>query len=98
MPPSSRRLPVRPSQPPFEGERAPAGSRGASGAGTVLPIAERLAADPRFSGRGVTAAFLDSGFFAHPDLMQPICRVRAYHDVLSGRSGVDLVTAPDESS
>lgn len=48
--------------------------------GPILPIAERLGADDRFAGRGVTIAFLDSGFFPHPDLATPAGRVVAHHD------------------
>ncbi|MBX5481970.1 MAG: S8 family serine peptidase [Myxococcaceae bacterium] len=63
----------------------------------ILPIAERLAIDPRYLGRGVTAAFLDSGFFAHPDLTQPRNRIRAYYDVLLDKGGVHLIREPDGS-
>jgi serine protease AprX len=54
-----------------------------------LPIAERIGADPRFTGRGVVAAFLDAGFFAHPDLVTPFTRIHAYHDLLSSKSGLE---------
>jgi serine protease AprX len=37
----------------------------------VLPTPLRMEADERFRGRAVTMAFLDSGFYAHPDLTQP---------------------------
>ncbi len=47
----------------------------------VLPIADRLRADPSLAGRGVTMAFLDSGFYAHPDLVTPRDRISAYYDV-----------------
>jgi serine protease AprX len=40
-------------------------------------------ADERFTGRGVTMAFLDSGFYAHPDLTQPANRILAYHSIFS---------------
>src|SRR5947207_15715925 len=40
----------------------------------VLPTPLRMDADERFTGRGVTAAFLDSGFYAHPDLTKPTNR------------------------
>jgi serine protease AprX len=52
--------------------------------GRVLPTPLRLGADPRFTGRGVTIAFLDSGFYAHPDLTQPVNRIRAYHTIIRG--------------
>ena len=46
----------------------------------ALPTPLRLHADPRFTGRGVTIAIADSGFAAHPDLIQPDNRVRAWVD------------------
>ncbi|MFN8373731.1 MAG: S8 family serine peptidase [Anaerolineae bacterium] len=39
-----------------------------SGSITLLPTPERIGALTDYSGRGVTMAFIDSGFFMHPDL------------------------------
>ncbi len=47
----------------------------------ILPTALRLGASPRYRGRGVTIAFLDAGFYAHPDLVTPKDRIREYVDV-----------------
>lgn len=47
----------------------------------VLSTAERFGDDGRLRGRGVTIAFLDSGFHPHPDIAEPAGRIRAYHDV-----------------
>jgi serine protease AprX len=47
----------------------------------VLPTPLRMDADERFTGRGVTIAFLDSGFYAHDDLTQPENRIVAYHSI-----------------
>lgn len=49
----------------------------------VLPTPLRLDADERFTGRGVTIAFLDSGFYAHPDLTKPNNRILAYHSIFT---------------
>lgn len=46
----------------------------------VLSIPERLDADLEVKGRGVVMAFLDAGFFPHPDLMRPKRRIFAYAD------------------
>lgn len=46
----------------------------------ALPTPLRLHADPRFSGRGITVAVLDSGFYPHLDLTQPRNRIRAWVD------------------
>lgn len=52
--------------------------------GYVLPTPLRMGADERFTGRGVTIAFLDSGFYAHPDLTTPHNRILAYHNIVRG--------------
>jgi serine protease AprX len=52
--------------------------------GRVLPTYLRVGADERFAGRGVTVAFLDSGFYAHPDLTTPRNRILAYHSIVPG--------------
>jgi serine protease AprX len=49
----------------------------------VLPTPLRLDADERFTGKGVTIAFLDSGFYAHPDLTTPDNRIQAYHSIFN---------------
>jgi serine protease AprX len=47
----------------------------------ILPTPLRLGALDAYRGRGVTIAFLDSGFYAHPDLVEPEDRIIAYVDV-----------------
>src|ERR1041384_7656616 len=49
----------------------------------VLPTPLRMDADERFTGRGVTMAFLDSGFYAHQDLTEPRNRIVAYHSIFA---------------
>ncbi|MEW5986980.1 MAG: S8 family serine peptidase, partial [Chloroflexota bacterium] len=62
----------------------------------ALPTPLRLHADPRFNGRGVTLALVDSGFYPHPDLIQPTNRIRAWVD--AGRRSVQAMTfAPNET-
>src|SRR6266496_1823498 len=51
----------------------------------VIPTSVRLNADPQYSGKGVTIAFLDSGFYPHPDLIEPTNRIIAYHDLTKDR-------------
>jgi serine protease AprX len=52
----------------------------------VIPTPLRLQAHEEYTGKGVTIAFLDSGFYLHPDLVTPASRVLAYHD-LAGERG-----------
>src|SRR5438093_9886217 len=49
----------------------------------VLPTPLRMDADERFTGRDITIAFLDSGFYSHPDLIQPHNRIVAYHSIFA---------------
>jgi serine protease AprX len=52
----------------------------------ILPTPVRLGAPPGRAARGVTIAFLDSGFYAHPDLVEPRDRILAYVDVNDPRA------------
>src|SRR5437773_11787752 len=51
----------------------------------VVPMAVRLNADPDYTGKGVTIAFLDSGFYPHADLQEPDDRILAYPDLAAER-------------
>ncbi len=52
----------------------------APGPTAVAPTAVRVAANEELTGRGVTMAFLDSGFTAHPDLARS-GRLLAFHAI-----------------
>ena len=52
----------------------------------VIPTGVRLNADPEYTGKGVTIAFLDSGFYPHPDLTN---RILCYHDITGERVSLD---------
>lgn len=62
----------------------------------VIPTAVRLNANPNYTGKDVTVAFLDSGFYPHPDLVKPTNRVTAFHDVAGERRDF-ISTEPGES-
>lgn len=47
----------------------------------IIPTPLRLNAVSRYSGKGVTIAFLDSGFYPHPDLVMPNNRILAYVNI-----------------
>jgi serine protease AprX len=53
----------------------------------VLPTWLRLGAHEHFTGRGVTIAFLDSGFYPHPDLTTPHSRILNYHNIVPQGTG-----------
>ncbi len=52
----------------------------------VIPTARRLGPDSRYSGRGVTIAIIDSGFYPHPDLTEPHNRILAFKDFTADNS------------
>src|ERR1044072_3168202 len=64
----------------------------------VLPTPLRLDADERFTGRGVTIAFLDSGFYAHDDLTQPENRIVAYHNIFDAEGDRSSLEKTDVAS
>jgi serine protease AprX len=50
----------------------------------VLPIGIRLNAHPKYTGKGVTICFIDSGFCEHPDLTAFRNRIKAVVDIATG--------------
>ncbi len=60
-----------------------------------LPISDRVGGDASFTGKGVVAAFLDSGFYAHPDIEG---RVLGYHDLVGHRGGLEALHVAEASS
>lgn len=62
----------------------------------VIPTPLRLNANTDLTGKDVTIAFVDSGFYPHPDLLTPLNRVVAYHDIAGERLSL-LPTDPTES-
>src|SRR5262245_11992998 len=66
--------------------------------GAILPTPVRLGASDRYRGRGVTVAFLDSGFYAHPDLVQPRNRILKYVDITNPKTRGAVLRRPDASS
>jgi serine protease AprX len=47
----------------------------------ILPTPLRLDADARFTGKGVTICFIDSGFYPHPDLTAHGNRIKTIVDI-----------------
>ena len=66
--------------------------------GHVLSTPLRMDADDRFTGRGVTIAFLDSGFYRHPDLSTPEDRILAYHSIVAEQGDQTTLDTPDPAS
>lgn len=64
----------------------------------ILPIPLRLMAHPGFTGDGVTICFIDSGFFLHPDLTQPINRIKKVLDITNPEREERFFEEPHNSS
>src|SRR6266850_5035795 len=64
----------------------------------VLPTPARMEADERFTGQGVTIAFLDSGFYAHADLTKPRNRIVAYHNLFAAEDDLAALEQADVAS
>src|SRR6185369_1888592 len=64
----------------------------------VLSTPLRLDADDRFTGKGVTIAFLDSGFYPHVDLTTPKNRIIAYRSMLEEDGELESLFQPDVAS
>lgn len=64
----------------------------------VLSTPLRLDADERFTGKGVTIAFLDSGFYPHVDLTTPKNRIIGYRSLVDADGELNSLFKPDVAS
>ena len=64
----------------------------------VLSTPLRLDADERFTGKGVTIAFLDSGFYPHVDLTTPDNRIIGYRNMMQEDGDFTSLFQPDVAS
>ena len=61
---------------------------------SILPTPLRVGAVSELIGRGVTIAFLDSGFYAHPDLTEPVSRIKKYVNIVNPRARINELETP----
>lgn len=67
----------------------------------ILPTPLRVDAPSRYTGKGVTICFIDSGFYPHPDLVANKNRIKKVYDVTESSTDHlpgDDRTGPDASS
>ncbi len=64
----------------------------------VLSTPLRLDADENFTGKGVTIAFLDSGFYPHVDLTTPRNRIIGYRNLMMKDGDLATLFQPDVAS
>lgn len=64
----------------------------------VLSTPLRLDSDERFTGKGVTIAFLDSGFYPHEDLTKPTNRILGYRSLIHPEGDLNSLFQADVAS
>ncbi|MEO6734023.1 MAG: S8 family serine peptidase [Ferruginibacter sp.] len=64
----------------------------------ILPTALRVDANPRFTGRGVTICFIDSGFYLHPDLTGLRNRIKTIVDITNPTQSNKYFAQPHNES
>ncbi len=64
----------------------------------ILPTPVRVGANPKYSGKGVTICFVDSGFYLHPDLVKNNNRVKKIVDITKPRTAEKYFTQPHNES
>ena len=64
----------------------------------ILPTPLRLDADARFTGKGVTICFIDSGFYQHPDLTMHSNRIKKIIDITKEKQPKNYFTVPHNES
>ena len=64
----------------------------------ALPSALRLRARPRYTGKGVTIAIIDAGFYPHPDLISPQNRIKAWVDASNDKLHTEKFKPSDTPS
>ncbi len=64
----------------------------------VLSTPLRLDSDERFTGKGVTIAFLDSGFYPHVDLTTPNNRILGYRNMMQADGDLTTLFQSDVAS
>jgi len=64
----------------------------------IIPTALRMNANPKYTGKGVTICFIDSGFYLHPDLVKNRNRIKKIVDITKPRTNAKYFTEPHKES
>ena len=64
----------------------------------ILPTPLRLNTDPRYTGKGVTICFIDSGFYLHDDLIKSSNRIKTVIDITNPKRKEDFFQQPNPSA
>ena len=64
----------------------------------ILPSALRLDADARYTGKGITICFIDSGFYLHDDLIATRNRIKKVIDIAQPSNSEEFFKQPHPSA
>ena len=64
----------------------------------ILPTALRVDANPKYTGKGITICFIDSGFYLHPDLVKNTNRIKKIVDITKPRTAAKYFSQPHNES
>jgi serine protease AprX len=64
----------------------------------ILPTGLRLDADSRYTGKGITICFIDSGFYLHPDLTTYKNRIKKIVDITNPKRSREYFSQPHPES
>lgn len=64
----------------------------------ILPTPLRVNAHPKYSGKGITICFIDSGFYLHPDLVKNKNRIKKVVDITAEKTTEKYFTTPHPES
>jgi serine protease AprX len=64
----------------------------------ILPTPVRVNANPKYTGRGITICFIDSGFYLHPDLIKNKNRIKNIVDITNTRAAAEYFLQPHSNA
>jgi len=64
----------------------------------ILPTPIRVKTNPKYSGKGVTICFIDSGFYLHPDLVKNKDRIKKIVDITNPKRTGKYFSQPHSES
>jgi serine protease AprX len=64
----------------------------------ILPTGLRVDANPKYTGKGVTICFIDSGFYLHPDLVTNKNRIKKIVDITKPGTSAKYFSQPHKEA
>ena len=64
----------------------------------IIPTPVRLDVNPKYTGKGITICFIDSGFYPHPDLTAVNNRILKMVDITDAKNKTNYFSKPNNNS